>query len=154
MPTSPIPPTALEYTCTFKFFGADLGKWPSVDPGNPVITMKINSAQFDQGTEFAEFTTTQDRTALNRLIKENPSMSFGTNIQIPSEFLDEFQQNGPLVLATITADNQLDGAGANLTLIMKGIMKLGAMDFLANPGNFSFELLAYGETPTLSQSGL
>jgi len=153
MSISPIHLTAHEYTITFQFMGADIGKWPAVEPTNDIVTLKGNTCRFEQGVEFAQFTTNQDLVELNRIIKQNPSLDFGTIFAVPSEFLEEFRTNGPLVKVVVTANNQLDG-GVNLTLTHKGIMRLGAMDFLGNPGTIECQVLSYGVTPTITQSGL
>jgi hypothetical protein len=54
---------------------------------------------------------------------------------------------------TVTGNNQLD-AGANITMVYKGIMALPDISFLDNPGTIDLQIMSYGEAPTITQAGL
>ena len=153
MSISPVHLTSHEYTVTIRFCGADVGKFPASIPSNPDITFKSNSVRFAGGQQLAAFSTAQDLTELHRIIKNDPSISISSNLAIPSALISQYQANGPLVQATITGNNQLD-AGANITMVYKGIMQTPDMSFLDNPGTVDLQIMAYGEVPTITQAGL
>lgn len=153
MSISPVHLTSHEFTVTIRFCGADVGKFPASIPSNPDITFKSNSVRFSGGQQLAAFSTAQDLTELNRIIKNDPSMTISSNFAAPNALIDAYQDNGPLVQVTITGNNQLD-AGANFTLVHKGIMATPDFDLLGNPGTIDLVIQAYGEVPTITHAGL
>lgn len=153
MAVTPVYLTSHEFIITMRFCGADVGKFPASLPSNPDVTFGANSVRFSGGQELADFSGAQDRTALNRILKDNPSITISGNLKLPSNLLEEFQDNGPLVQVTVTGNNQLD-AGANFTMIYKGILPTPDMDFIGNPGTIDLNVMAYGEIPTIVQAGL
>lgn len=153
MSVAPVYLTSHEYTVTIRFCGADVGKFPASIPSNPDITFKSNSVRFGGGQQLAAFSTAQDLTELNRIIKNDPSLSISSNLAVPNSLIDAYQDNGPLAQVTITGNNQLD-AGANITMVYKGIMQTPDMSFLDNPGTIDLQFMAYGEVPTITHAGL
>jgi len=153
MSISPVHLTSHEFTVTIRFCGADVGKFPASIPSNPDITFKSNSVRFGGGQQLAAFSTAQDLAELHRIIKNDPSLSISSNLAIPSALIAQYQTNGPLVQVTVTGNNQLD-AGANITMVYKGIMALPDISFLDNPGTIDLQIMSYGEAPTITQAGL
>jgi hypothetical protein len=153
MSISPVHLTSHEFTVTIRFCGADVGKFPASIPSNPDVTFKSNSVRFGGGQQLAAFSTAQDLAELHRIIKNDPSLSISSNLAIPSALITQYQTNGPLVQVTVTGNNQLD-AGANITMVYKGIMALPDISFLDNPGTIDLQIMSYGEAPTITQAGL
>lgn len=142
-----------EFIVTMRFCGPDVGKFPDPIPGNDDVTFKSNSVRFSGGQQLADFSGAQDRHALHRIIKDDPSISISAPFGVPNKLVKEYQDHGPLVQVTITGNNQLD-VGANFTMVHKGIMVLPDFDFLGNPGSIDLQVMSYGVTPTIVQAGL
>jgi hypothetical protein len=142
-----------EYVITMRFCGPDVGKFPATLPSNPDVTFKSNSVRFSGGQQLGDFSGAQDRVALNRIIKDDPSVSISAPMGVPSELIKEFQDHGPLVQVTITGNNQHD-VGANFTMVHQGIMPTPDFEFIGNPGSIDLQVNAYGVTPTIVQAGL
>jgi hypothetical protein len=148
-----IAPKSLEATVTLKFFGPDHGVWPGTDPGNTPITIKCESFRFAGGEQLTDFSSGQDFTALHRLIKADPSVTIECNFVHPNLLLSNWQEDGPLVLVTLTAQNSTVTGSNDFVLTHKGIMALPDISPLDNPGKVSLEIKAYGQAATLTQLG-
>jgi hypothetical protein len=153
MSISPVHLTSHEYTVTIRFCGADVGKFPASIPANPDITFKSNSVRFGGNQQLSDFSGAQDPVALHRIIKDDPTITISANLAVPNSLIDAYQDNGSLAQVTVTGNNQLD-AGANITLVFKGIMALPDISFLDNPGTIDLQFMSYGGVPTITQAGL
>lgn len=152
--TPPIVPVAREFTVTFRFCGRDNGKFPDPVPANPDITVLCNDVSFDEGIEDAEVSAKGSPIKLHRTVKAGNRVTISRNFQIPDALYDQYVTNGELVRVTITANNNLDGGGANFTQVIKGKVSSFSNDYLGQPGTQSITIEAYGEPYTITQTGL
>jgi hypothetical protein len=142
-------PKASEYSVSLKFYGAELGVFPASTTNVAISTIKFNSLRFVGGEETRDFKAGQQITALERIIGQSTSVSGQLNLTAVSSFLQKYQAEGPLVEITITQDDPGD-AGSEMTVALKGLMKLPDIDFLSNPGTIDFEIRPYGQVPVVT----
>lgn len=139
--------TALEYTASFKFFGADKGVFPA-STANTATSQKLNSLQAIGGEESRDFKAGMDTHSLMRFVGQSSGVRGTLNLNNPSSFLKKFQTEGPLCEVTVTGTNQTDST--TQIYVLKGKMKVPDFEFLGNPGTVDFEIEAYGNAPTIT----
>lgn len=152
--TPPIVPVAREYVATFRFCGPDHGRFPNPVPANPDITVLCNDISFDAGIEDVEVSAKGSPIKLHREVKGGARLTISRNVEAPDRLKDQYLTNGPLVRVIITAANNLDGAGANVTYTVLGKISSFSEDLLGQPGSQNITIEPYGEPYTIAQSGL
>lgn len=143
-----VTPTAQEYTCTMKFWGADKGVWPG-STSNTVFTVCCQSLGLNGGEETRDFKCAMDYNSKMRGVGQATSIRGTLNLDHPSRFLDKFITEGPLCEFTLSSNNQTDPTH-DQSFVFQGRMKVPDMTFLDNPGTVSFEIEAYGAAASIT----